>query len=129
MLRSSRPLLSVAAVSATLALAGCGGGASGPAETVPSGALVVTAVPSLRFDAASYGPVPAGDVTFGYVNKDQVRHTLIIAKDDMKIPNFKLVVAAKGEVDSGTVSLQAGTYMLICDVPGHSNMKATLTVE
>jgi len=113
-----------------LLLAACGGsGTSAPAETVPAGATVIKAVPSLRFDAEKYGPVPAGEVTFGYVNEDSVRHTLLIAKDNTKVPNFKLVIAQKGSVDSGTVSLEAGVYTLICDVPGHSNMRATLTVE
>lgn len=110
-------------------LAACGGGSSGPAETVPAGALVVTAVPSLRFDAEQYGPVKAGEVTFGYVNEDSVRHTLILAKDDTKVANFKLEIKQKGNVDSGAVTLEAGTYQLICDVPGHANMKATLVVE
>jgi plastocyanin len=111
------------------AAAACGGGSSAPAETVPSGAFVVKAVPTLRFDATEYGPIAAGEITFGYVNEDSVRHTLIIAKDDQKVPNFKLVINKKGDVDSGPVTLDAGTYTLICDVPGHNNLKATLVVE
>jgi plastocyanin len=110
-------------------LASCGGGTTTPAETLPAGAMVVKAVQSLKFDAAEYGPVKAGDVLIGYSNEDSVRHTLIIAKDNSKVANFKLVIAKKGSVDSGTVNLDAGTYTLICDVPGHSNMRATLTVE
>ena len=121
-------VLSFSASVALLAACG-GGGTSAPAETVPAGALVVTAASGLRFDAKSYGPVPAGQVVFGYKNEDSVRHTLIIAKGDVKVPNFKLVVAQNGSVDSGPVKLDAGTYTLICDVPGHSNMKATLTVK
>ena len=93
------------------------------------GATVIKAVPSLRFDAKAYGPIPTGEVIFGYVNEHTIRHTLIIAKGDTKIPNFKLVIAKKGDVDSGTVALEKGEYTLICDVPGHSNMRATLTVE
>ncbi|MGA0863244.1 MAG: cupredoxin domain-containing protein [Ilumatobacteraceae bacterium] len=127
MTRTPRTLLSAVALGALLA--SCGEGESGPAETVPTGALVVTAVSGLRFDAATYGPVPAGEVTFGYVNEDAIRHTLIVAEGDSKVPNFKLVVNRRGDVDSGAVNLDAGTYTLICDVPGHSNMKATLTVE
>jgi plastocyanin len=121
-------LLSFSASVALLAACG-GGGTSAPAETLPSGALVVTAVPGLRFDAKTYGPVPAGDIVFGYQNEDSIRHTLILAKDDTKVPNFKLVVAKIGDVDSGPVTLDAGTYTLICDVPGHGNMRASLTVE
>ena len=65
----------------------------------------------------------------GYSNEDSIRHTLILAKGDTKVPNFKLVVAKNGDVDSGPVTLDAGTYTINCDVPGHSNMKASLTVE
>lgn len=121
-------LLSFSASVALLAACG-GGGTSAPAQTLPAGALTVTAVSGLRFDAKSYGPVPAGEVVFGYKNEDSVRHTLILAKGDTKVPNFKLVVAQNGSVDSGAVTLDAGTYTLICDVPGHSNMKATVTVK
>lgn len=116
--------------SLALLLTACGGSSTTePTETVPAGAVVVTAKSGLRFDAKEYGPVPAGDVTLGYVNEDSMRHTLIIAKGDEKVGSFKLVVVDKGSVDSGTVTLDAGTYTLICDVPGHSNMRATLTVK
>jgi hypothetical protein len=122
-------LLSFSASVALLAACGGGGGTSAPAETLPAGALVVTAVSGLRFDAETYGPVTAGSIVFGYKNDDSIRHTLILAKDDTKVPNFKLVVAKKGDVDSGPVTLDAGTYTIICDVPGHGNMRASLTVE
>jgi plastocyanin len=110
-------------------LTSCGGGTSAPAETLPAGATVVKAISGLRFDAAEYGPVKAGEVLIGYSNEDSIRHTLILAKDNMKVPNYKLVVAKKGDVDSGTVTLDAGTYTVICDVPGHANMRAKLIVE
>lgn len=126
--RTRQAVLSLGAVLA-LALAGCGGGTSAPAETVPPGAFVIKAVAGLKFDAQSYGPIPAGEITFGYVNEDSMRHTLIIAEGKTKVPNFKLEVNRKGDVDSGTVNLGPGTYTLICDVPGHGNMRATLIVE
>jgi plastocyanin len=111
-------------------LAACGGsGSSSPKETVPEGALVVKAVPTLRFDASEYGPITAGEVTIGYVNEDPIRHTLILAKDGTKVANFKLEVVKKGDVDSGTVTLEPGTYQVICDVPGHNAMVADLIVE
>ena len=66
---------------------------------------------------------------FVYGKKGLEGKAEIIAKGDTKIPNFKLVIAKKGDVDSGTVALEKGEYTLICDVPGHSNMGATLTVE
>ena len=39
------------------------------------------------------------------------------------------IIGQNGAVDSGSVTLDAGTYTLLCDVPGHTNMKATLTVK
>lgn len=123
-----RTLPLVAAIG--LALSACGGsGSNEPAQTLPPDAFVVKAIAGLKFDASEYGPVQAGDVLFGYTNEDTVRHTLILAKDGVKVPNFKLEVNRKGDVDSGSVTLDAGTYTVICDVPGHSNMRATLTVE
>jgi len=111
-------------------LTACGGGSSTPAETLPADVdVLVRAVPSLKFDKSDYGTAKAGEIMVGYSNEDSVRHTLILAKDDQKVPNFKLVIGAKGDNDSGTVTLEPGKYVLICDVPGHSNMKATLTVE
>ena len=111
-------------------LAACGGGSSTPAETLPADVdLLVKAVPSLKFDKTDYGTVKAGEILVGYTNEDSVRHTLIIARDDQKVPNFKLVIAENGDNDSGSVTLEPGKYVLICDVPGHSNMKAALTVE
>ena len=111
-------------------LAACGGGSSTPAETLPADVgLLVKAVPSLKFDKTDYGTVKAGEIMFGYSNEDSVRHTLILAKDDQKVPNYKLVIGEKGDIDSGAVTLEPGKYVLICDVPGHSNMRAVLTVE
>lgn len=113
-----------------LALSSCGGsGTDAPAETLPPDAFVVKAVSGLKFDANNYGPIAAGDVQFGYLNEDSVRHTLILAKDGVKVPNFKLDVSKKGSIDFDVVTLEAGTYQVICDVPGHNNMKAVLTVE
>ncbi len=121
--------LAIFVLTTGVALAACGGGDSAPADTLPAGVgLTVAAVPSIRWDADNY-TASAGDVTVGLVNEDSVRHTFIIAKDGKKLPGFKLDVGKKDDVDSGTIALEAGTYTLICDVPGHQNMKATLTVS
>jgi plastocyanin len=118
-----------AALVAVSALSACGGGTSAPAQTVPTDAgLVVTAVKTIRFDASEYTAI-AGDIKVAYSNEDTVRHTLVVVKDGTKVPNFKLVVAQKGAVDVAAVNLGAGSYTLICDGPGHQNMKATLTVS
>ena len=118
-----------AALVAIFALSACGGGTSAPAQTIPSDAgLIVRNVKSIRFDKSEYSAA-AGNVKVVTVNEDTVRHTLIVVKDGVKVPNFKLVVAQEGAIDVGEINLAAGSYTLICDVPGHQNMKATLTVS
>jgi plastocyanin len=118
-----------AALVAIFALSACGGGTSAPAQTIPSDAgIIVKNVKSIRFDASEYS-APAGDIKVVTVNEDTVRHTLLVVKDGVKVPNFKLVVAEEGAVDVGVINLAAGSYTVICDVPGHQNMKATLTVS
>jgi plastocyanin len=118
-----------AALVAIFALSACGGGTSAPAQTIPSDAgLIVKNVKSIRFDKSEYSAA-AGNVKVVSVNEDTVRHTLLIIKDGVKVPNFKLVVAQEGAIDVGEINLAAGSYTLICDVPGHQNMKATLTVS
>jgi len=118
-----------AALVAVFALSACGGGTSAPAQTIPSDAgLVVKNVKSIRFDKSEYSAA-VGNVKVVTVNEDTVRHTLLVIKDGVKLPNFKLVVAQEGAIDVGEINLAAGSYTLICDVPGHQNMKATLTVS
>lgn len=118
-----------AALVAVSALSACGGGTSAPAQTVPTDAgLVVTAVKTIRFDASEYTATD-GDIKVAYSNEDSVRHTLVVVKDGTKVANFKLVAPQKGAVDVASINLAAGSYTLICDVPGHQNMKATLTVS
>lgn len=117
------------ALIAVSALSACGGGSSAPAETIPADAgLVVKSVKSIRFDASEYSAT-AGEIKVAFSNEDTVRHTLLVVQDGVKVPDFKLVVPEKGALDVGNINLAAGSYTLICDVPGHQNMKANLTVS
>lgn len=112
----------------TAVLAACGGGSATP-STVPTGTdLEVHAVPGLRFDKESY-EVAAGESLVAYVNDDSIHHTLVVVQEGTTVSGFELGIYEKGEVDSGSVTLTAGTYELICTVPGHQSMKATLTVK
>lgn len=84
--------------------------------------LTVDALDSLDFDQDSY-EVEAGEVEVLYVNEGNLPHTLLVDEVD----DFKLSV---GDEDSGTVTLEPGTYTLYCDVAGHraGGMEAELTV-
>lgn len=125
--KSSLALMPVLAL--VVALGACSSSSSAPAETLPATTdLEVHAISGLKFDKTSY-EVAAGDIAIGYVNDDTIRHTLIVAKDGTKVSGFELKVNKNGDIDSGSVTLAAGNYVLLCTVPGHQNMKADLTVK
>ena len=112
-----------------IALPACSSSSSSPAETLPATVgLEVHAVSGLKFDKTSY-EVGAGDISVGYINADSIRHTLVVVQGDTKVSGFELKVNKKGDIDSGSVTLAAGNYVLFCTVPGHQNMKADLTVK
>jgi plastocyanin len=113
---------------ATCVLAACGGGDSTPA-TVPADIdLEVRAVPGLRFDQDTY-EVAAGNIRVAYVNDDTIRHNLVVINEGVINNSFELVVNRRGDIDTGSISLMAGNYVLFCTVPGHQNMKADLVVK
>ena len=121
-----RPLVGLALL-AGIAV-GCSSSSATP-DTVPAGTdLEVRALSGLRFDKTSY-EVAAGESLVAYVNEDTIHHTLVVVKDGTTVSGFDLHVNRKGDVDSGSVTLEAGTYELICTVPGHQSMKAELTVK
>lgn len=98
---------------------GGGGGTTTAAD------LVVTTSDELRFDQDSY-TASAGTVTIQLDNPGALPHTLLIEGND----GFKLETNGD-DSDSGTVSLEPGSYTIFCDVPGHraSGMEATLEVS
>jgi len=128
--RSLAPLL----LAGTLGLAGlaaCGGddgdddasGGSVPADV----GLRVGAVEGIEWDAEEY-TAPAGDVTVLLDNTSSLPHNLYFVREDGTELPESLDTSPQAQ-DTDTVTLEAGTYTIICKVPGHSKMKATLTVS
>jgi plastocyanin len=116
------------ALIASAALLGCGGSSdSTPPEPVDAD-LVVTAVPTIRWDADAY-TATAGEVTLALRNEDSVRHTLVVLRDEEVVDDVELAVNRRGDVDTGTITLEPGTYRIFCTVPGHQNMNSELTVS
>jgi plastocyanin len=121
----SRLLLAAAAVA--LPLSACGGDDDGGGSDVPEGAVEVVGTDALAFEPDTIS-APAGEVSLALVNDGSIPHTLVVEglEDDLK-----LSIAGSGDVDSGSLTLEAGEYTYYCDVPGHrgAGMEGTLTVE
>jgi uncharacterized cupredoxin-like copper-binding protein len=80
----------------------------------------------IHFSATELSSRP-GPVHLTYRNAGSIEHSLKIEGVD----GFRLVVPTNGAEDEATVDLDAGTYTLYCDIPGHraAGMEATLTVR
>lgn len=108
--------------------AGDGAGDEAGDGAAPTDAEVtVVADDALDFDEDEY-TAPAGKITFTYDNGGSILHTLVVEgrEDDLR-----LEVRSGGDVDTGSIELEAGEYVVYCDVTGHRSggMEATLTVE
>ncbi len=129
-MRLLRPLIATIFASSVVALSACGGSSSSsPAYTIPADAgLVVKAVPTIRWDATEY-TATAGDIKVFLANDDSVKHIMVIREGDTVVGDLKLSIAKKGDFAEGTINLKPGSYFVYCIIPGHSNMKSTLTVS
>ena len=99
-----------------LALSACGGGESGSA--LPADPDLSVQALDIKFDKPAY-TAPAGDVEVAYVSKGQQVHSMVLLEaNGDRIPDFRLQVSP-GKSVGGSVDLAAGTYTMICDIPGH----------
>ena len=83
----------------------------------------------IKFDQEEY-TAPAGATDIAYVSEGQQVHTLVVFDEsNQKIGETMTVNPGQTKVD--LFDLPAGTYSLICDIPGHKDagMVATLTTN
>jgi plastocyanin len=125
----TRALASFALIG-VVALAACGGGSESEASTgttVPADVTVI-AVEGIAWDAKDY-TAAAGDVTIAVINESSLPHNLhIVDPSGTRLPTV-WDIPSRDDAVTDTVTLDAGAYTLICTIPGHANMKATLTVN
>jgi plastocyanin len=142
--------MTLLAVTAVLALAGCGGsdekssGSSGSSSNSNSSAssggggggesggggetLKLAADKSaLKFDKTSL-TAKAGKVTLEMANPSQLPHAVAIKGNGVDVDGKTV---GNGETSTASTDLKAGTYTFYCPVPGHeaAGMKGTLTVN
>lgn len=133
--------MTLLAVTAVLALAGCGGsdekssGSSGSSSSSNSSAssgggetLKLAADKSaLKFDKSSL-TAKAGKVTLVMANPSQLPHAVAIKGNGVDVDGKTV---GNGETSTASTDLKAGTYTFYCPVPGHeaAGMKGTLTVN
>ncbi len=125
-----------------------GGTAATPASPppLPAGATVVDLLDTLKLNVSA-ASAPAGLLVFRADNKGAIIHELAIVKTDLasgsipvaagKADESKVQLAARTKnlagkaIEDVKVTLQAGKYALICNIPAHyqSGMHAAFTVQ
>jgi plastocyanin len=117
-----------AVIVSIISLTACGGSGSTSPTTPVDADVVVTAIDGIKWDKADY-TATAGEIVIAAKNDSSLPHNLHIIDPDGVELSTNMTIASKGDVKSATITVVAGTYKLICTVPGHSNMKSTLTVS
>ena len=113
----------VALTAVVLPLTACGGGSSTSSGDAANADVTVVGQ-NIKYDKPEY-VTTAGTKKIALVNKDGVQHTVTLVEEG----NKEVVSANGGQTKVGTIDLKAGTYTIICTVPGHAGMKATLKVN
>lgn len=121
----------VLAITAAFGLTACGGASSGTPATVPADAdVVVRAKDGIVWDSKSYtATAEAGKVTIYTVNDSGIAHNMYVLDEADKPVGSHVDLPKRGSDGALVYDLAPGTYHIVCKVPGHANMKATLTVS
>jgi plastocyanin len=113
----------VALIAVVVPLTACGGGSSTSSGDAANADVTIVGQ-NIKYDKPEY-VTTAGTKKIALVNKDGVQHTVTLVEEG----NKEVVSANGGQTKVGTIDLKAGTYTVICTVPGHAGMKATLKVN
>jgi plastocyanin len=121
--------LALASAAGLTFLSACGGGSESSSETLPADVdVVVNAVEGINWDKQEY-TAAAGPVKVATTNLSSLPHNLrIVDPSGTQLPNA-FDIPARNSVAIDTVSLETGTYTLICTIAGHNNMRSTLVVS
>ena len=138
--------MTLLAITAVLALAGCGGSdekstssSSSKATSTPTATQAASSggggetlklaadKSALKFDKSSL-TAKAGKVTLEMANPSQVPHAVAIKGNGVDVDGKTV---GNGETSTASTDLKPGTYTFYCPVPGHeaAGMKGTLTVN
>jgi plastocyanin len=137
----------------TTAASTAAGAASTAQATTPAASADATAASDgrLTVDASEFEFAPtaatakAGRLTITMKNLGKVPHELVLLKTSTKADGLKVTDGRVSEADSvgeisetdggvskdHTFTLKAGTYVYVCNIPGHymDGMRGTLTVQ
>ena len=120
--------LSALLLGTVMLIAACGGGGGqqgGTASPPPQATTVAVPETEFKFEPKAMA-AKAGRVTFEIKNAGSVEHNFIVEKTDVKVEGIQ-----PGLTKTVSATLAAGTYTILCTIPGHqeAGMTGTLTIS
>jgi uncharacterized cupredoxin-like copper-binding protein len=108
-------------------LAGCR--PSGPPTGTPSAREVAVAASEFKYDPRDLTAAP-GELTFVVRNVGAIEHNFVI-EDPSGQTIARIATIDPGKTERLTVTLPAGSYVVVCTYPGHreAGMVGTLSVR
>ncbi len=128
--RLATPLATLLVAVGLTGLAACGGGAT-TGGTVPADAdVVVKAIDGVAWNEKTFEATATdGKVTIYVENDSSIAHNMYVLDANEKVQGDYVDLPTKSSHDTRVLPLAPGTYHIVCKVPGHNNMNATLTVK
>jgi hypothetical protein len=123
--------ISLAALAVTPLLAACGGGSDSATDaTLPPADVTVIAIEGIAWNASEYTATATdGSVDILGRNESSLPHNLyVVDSSGTQLREF-IDLPQRGDADVQSFPLTAGEYTVLCLIPGHGNMRATLTVS
>lgn len=108
---------------AALFLAACGGGGQQGGGEEGGGAAGAVDVTEHEWAIEMPAELQAGQVTFTIKNTGAVEHNFVIKETGQRVDGID-----PGAEKTLAANLSAGTYTIVCDIPGHEEAGMTTTV-
>lgn len=140
-MQNKKVVILLAIVILSLALAACGGGGGGETTAPEPVSLSFNGLDAFAYDPSS-ASVPSGAaVTVNFTNTGALEHDWMLVAEGTDVNALTAANAVVPEAHSGVIpggqsntfsftAPAAGTYQIVCTVPGHApaGMVGTLTV-
>jgi ABC-type glycerol-3-phosphate transport system substrate-binding protein len=122
---------SLAALAVTPLLAACGGGSDSATDaTLPPADVQIIAVEGIAWNASSYTATATdGAVDILGRNESSLPHNLYVVDSSGTQQREFIDLPRRGDAEVQSFPLAPGEYTVLCLIPGHGNMRATLTVS
>lgn len=140
-MKSKKIIVLLAVLAMAFLMAACGGGGGGETAAPEPVTLAFTGLDTFKYDPASASVATGAPVTVNFTNGGVLEHDWMLVAEGTDLNSLTAEDALVAEAHSGVLAAgatntfsftapAAGTYQIVCTVPGHApgGMVGTFTV-